>query len=58
MPQGVKCISLSVLKDANSSLLFATEKGFWKTHKKLKNFHARGTQGVIAIQTSKKLVMF
>ena len=55
MSKGVKCISLSVLKDANSSLLFATEKGFGK-RTKVKEFtpHARGTQGVIAIQTSEK----
>ena len=55
MPQGAKCISLSVLKDANNSLLFATEKGFGK-RTKVREFtaHARGTQGVIAIQTSEK----
>ena len=43
------------LKDANNSLLFATEKGFGK-RTKVREFtaHARGTQGVIAIQTSEK----
>ena len=58
MPQGVKCISLSVLKDANSSLLFATEKGFGK-RTKLRNSHP--TQEVLKelllFKHQKKLVM-
>ena len=46
--------SLSVLKDANSSLLFATEKGFGK-RTKLRNLHPM--QEVLkeyCIQTSEK----
>ena len=58
MPQGVKCISLSVLKDANSSLLFATEKGFGK-RTKVKEFtpHAEVLKELLPFKHQKKLVM-
>ena len=52
MPQGVKCISLSVLKDANNSLLLLL-KGFGKRTKVEFTAHARGTQGVLPFKHQK-----